>query len=121
MDMDDLSDLLYEGCDLRNIDQVILWGIPPTFCALVQGIGRAARDLTKLGEGILLVPKGIRRTGTSSTDVCSLQTQIADEEDISSTEDEGESDNQMEMENVVEASGHKQRGHTHVFRHTCVK
>ncbi|KAG6807500.1 hypothetical protein H0H92_007260, partial [Tricholoma furcatifolium] len=41
------------GCDMRNISRVILWGMPPSFCALVQRAGRAGRDLSTNAESIL--------------------------------------------------------------------
>ena len=102
--------LKIKGCDLRNIERVILWDLPPTFCSLVQRIGRAARDLSKQGEAILLVRKGVRKAGLSSTEVQSLQTQINGEEEALNMDDE-ELDRirRMEMENVVEGSGHEIR------------
>ncbi|TDL13145.1 P-loop containing nucleoside triphosphate hydrolase protein, partial [Rickenella mellea] len=51
------------GCDMRNIDRVVLWGLPPSFCALVQRAGRAARDFSKLGAAILLIPPSVRKKG----------------------------------------------------------
>lgn len=39
---------------MRNISRVVLWALPPSFCALVQRAGRAARDFKKLGEAIKL-------------------------------------------------------------------
>lgn len=46
---------------MRNIARVILWGLPPSFCALVQRAGRAARVMTEKGEAILIVPAKILR------------------------------------------------------------
>lgn len=46
---------------MRNIDRVILWGLPPTFCTLVQRAGRAVRDMTKDGEAILIVSSATRK------------------------------------------------------------
>ncbi|KAF7305411.1 hypothetical protein HMN09_00793500 [Mycena chlorophos] len=43
------------GCNMRNVARVVLWEMPPSFCALVQRAGRAARDLNTLGEAILIV------------------------------------------------------------------
>ena len=34
--------LVLQGCDMRNIERVVLWGLPPSFCALVQRAGQAA-------------------------------------------------------------------------------
>ncbi|KAG2111943.1 P-loop containing nucleoside triphosphate hydrolase protein [Suillus discolor] len=57
------TDAVRMGCDMRNIERVILWGMPPSFCALVQRAGRAARDVTKLGEAILIIPVQCAETG----------------------------------------------------------
>ena len=50
---------------MRNIARVILWGLPPTFCSLVQRAGRAGRDLTTQGEAILIVPPGVLKDGST--------------------------------------------------------
>lgn len=39
----------------------MLWGLPPTFCSLVQRAGRAGRNLAMDGEAILIVPKSALR------------------------------------------------------------
>ena len=54
---------------MRNIARVILWGLPPTFCSLVQRAGRAGRDLTTKGEAILIVPPGVLKDGSTEEDV----------------------------------------------------
>lgn len=54
---------------MRNIARVVLWGLPPSFCALVQRAGRAARDFTKLGESILIVPGSVVKNGTTEADL----------------------------------------------------
>lgn len=54
---------------MRNIERVILWGLPPSFCALVQRAGRAARDFTKLGEAILIVQSSIIKNGVTESEV----------------------------------------------------
>lgn len=69
---------LTKGCDMRNISRVVLWGLPPSFCALVQRAGRAARDFQMLGEAILIVSSncieegnnGGRRTSWSQRNDC---------------------------------------------------
>ncbi|KIO18612.1 hypothetical protein M407DRAFT_83734, partial [Tulasnella calospora MUT 4182] len=53
------TDAVGMGCDIRSARTVILWKSPPTFCALAQRAGRAARDLTQLGEAILFVSKAV--------------------------------------------------------------
>ncbi|KAG1882049.1 P-loop containing nucleoside triphosphate hydrolase protein, partial [Suillus tomentosus] len=57
------TDAVGMGCDMRNIQRVILWGLPPSFCALVQQAGRAARDLTQLGEAVLIISSVVRKSG----------------------------------------------------------
>jgi superfamily II DNA helicase RecQ len=54
---------------MRNIARVILWGLPPTFCSLVQCAGRAGRELTTHGEAILIVPPGVLKDRLSEDNV----------------------------------------------------
>lgn len=58
-----------KGCDMRNVVRVILWALPPSFCALVQRAGRAARDFQTLGEAILIVSSTVLKKGTTEDDV----------------------------------------------------
>lgn len=51
---------------MRNIKRVVIWGVPPSFCALVQRVGRAVRDLTQLGEAIVFIPAAILKQGSIS-------------------------------------------------------
>ncbi|KIJ25075.1 hypothetical protein M422DRAFT_193886, partial [Sphaerobolus stellatus SS14] len=46
---------LSQGLNLRNIQRVVLWRIPPSFASLIQRAGRAARVQEELGEMILFV------------------------------------------------------------------
>ncbi|KIM79037.1 hypothetical protein PILCRDRAFT_90341 [Piloderma croceum F 1598] len=60
--------------------RVILWGLPPSFCALVQRAGHAARDFKMLGEAILIVPPTVLSKGITETEVESALTiNVADE------------------------------------------
>lgn len=54
---------------MRNVVRVILWALPPSFCALVQRAGRAARDFQTLGEAILIVSSTVLKKGTTEDDV----------------------------------------------------
>jgi len=54
---------------MRNVKRVVLWELPPSFCALVQRAGRAARDFNTLGEAILIVPQSVITKGTTQTEV----------------------------------------------------
>jgi superfamily II DNA/RNA helicase len=60
---------LAKGCDMRNIKRVVLWELPPLFCALVQRAGRAARDFSTLGEAILIIPQSVITKGTTEMEV----------------------------------------------------
>lgn len=84
----------FKGCDMRNIKRVVLWGMPPSFCALVQRAGRAARDFTVLGEAILIVPASVISKGVSDVEVESTLSNNADNE---STEAENRSDEAAEL------------------------
>ena len=44
---------------------MVLWGLPSTFCALVQRAGRAGRDLSKPSEAILIVPASVLKDEVS--------------------------------------------------------
>ncbi|KAF8165834.1 P-loop containing nucleoside triphosphate hydrolase protein [Crassisporium funariophilum] len=57
------------GCDLRNIAHVVMWGLPSSFCALVQEAGRAGRDLNTQGEAILIIPKSVLKQKASETNI----------------------------------------------------
>jgi len=54
---------------MRNVIRVVLWGLPPSFCSLVQRAGRAGRDLTQKAEAILIIPKSTAKSGVSDKDV----------------------------------------------------
>ncbi|KAF5332724.1 hypothetical protein D9611_005316 [Ephemerocybe angulata] len=60
-----------KGCDMRNIERVVMWGVPSTFCALAQRAGRAARNMSKDGEAILVVSKA-----TAAKDANALEADI---------------------------------------------
>ena len=57
---------------MRNIERVVLWGLPPSFCALVQRAGRAGRDLNKLGEGILIISPSVLKDGITAHEVSEI-------------------------------------------------
>ncbi|KAF5335493.1 hypothetical protein D9611_012205 [Ephemerocybe angulata] len=63
------TDALGMGCDFRNIKRVILWGLPPSFCALAQRAGRAARDMEMDGEAILYVTAAAVKKGIAASTV----------------------------------------------------
>ena len=56
-------------CNMCNISCIILWGLPLSFCALVQCAGCAARDFQMLGEAILIVSSNILKRGTTEDDI----------------------------------------------------
>lgn len=47
----------------------MLWGLPPTFCGLVQRVGRAGRNLDKDAEAVIIVPKSILKDGVIDTPI----------------------------------------------------
>ncbi|KAJ7054576.1 P-loop containing nucleoside triphosphate hydrolase protein [Mycena amicta] len=85
------TDAVGMGCDMRNIERVVLWELPPSFCALVQRAGRAARDLTKLGEAILIVSKNLISKGGKvlEADLIAAAVEAAANEGEAMNEDEG--------------------------------
>lgn len=54
---------------MRNVARIVLWGLPPSFCAFVQRAGRAGRDFSTLGEAILVVPSSVYKAGTSEQEL----------------------------------------------------
>jgi superfamily II DNA helicase RecQ len=48
---------------------VVLWGLPSTFCALVQREGRAGRDLSIPSDAILIVPPSVLKDNISEEHV----------------------------------------------------
>ena len=64
---------------MRKISRTILWGLPPSFCALVQRAGRAARDFSKLGEAIVIVPSSMVKNGTTDEEVLACLKEMAEE------------------------------------------
>jgi hypothetical protein len=54
---------------MRNIKRVVLWELPPSFCALVQRAGRAGHDFSTLGEAILIVSQTVITKGTTEMEV----------------------------------------------------
>lgn len=62
---------------MRNIKRVILWELPPSFCALVQRAGRAGRDMTTLGEAILIVSPNVITKGTTEMEVEEALAEVA--------------------------------------------
>ncbi|KAJ6622443.1 P-loop containing nucleoside triphosphate hydrolase protein [Mycena sp. CBHHK59/15] len=79
------TDAVGMGCDMRNIQRVILWKLPPSFCALAQRSGRAVRDFEALGEAILFVPAKVLKDG-----IAEEQARLAREEAAAPQNQEGE-------------------------------
>ena len=80
---------------MRNIKRVVLWELPPSFCALVQQAGWAARDFNTLGEAILIVPQSVITKGTTEIEVeaaleaVQTETENRGDEEIASLESNG--------------------------------
>jgi superfamily II DNA helicase RecQ len=45
------------GCDINDISRVVQYGMPPSLAALIQRLGRAARDPNLQGVGVTIVPR----------------------------------------------------------------
>ncbi|KII90069.1 hypothetical protein PLICRDRAFT_29206 [Plicaturopsis crispa FD-325 SS-3] len=71
------TDAVGMGCDMRNIFRVVLWKLPPSFCALAQRAGRAARDFSKLGEAILLVSAKVLKDGIAEAEAHAVMADLA--------------------------------------------
>ncbi|KAJ6590309.1 P-loop containing nucleoside triphosphate hydrolase protein [Mycena sp. CBHHK59/15] len=72
------TDAVGMGCDMRNVFRVILWKLPPSFCALAQRSGRAVRDFAQLGEAILFVPGKILKDGLVAEGARAAREEAAD-------------------------------------------
>jgi len=91
---------------MRNIARVVLWGLPPSFCSLVQRAGRAGRDFNTLGEAILIVPSSIIKNGTKEAEVEAAVQEAADD---AQAENRGEDEQELLDQNAIEVtSGHEQ-------------
>ncbi|KAJ7815903.1 hypothetical protein B0H14DRAFT_3878104 [Mycena olivaceomarginata] len=66
------------GCDMRNIRRVILWKLPPSFCALAQRSGRAGCDFEALGEPILFVSAKALKDGVAEEQARITREEAAD-------------------------------------------
>ncbi|KAJ7657214.1 P-loop containing nucleoside triphosphate hydrolase protein [Mycena polygramma] len=79
------TDAVGMGCDMRNIFRVVLWKLPPSFCALAQRSGRAVRDFDQLGEAILFVTAKVLKDG-----IVAEEARIAREEAAEPQNQEGD-------------------------------
>ena len=75
---------------MHNICHIVLWGLPPSFCALVQRAGRAARDFKSFGEAILIVPKSVAKSGTTETEVEKDMEAVVNDAQAKNTNNENE-------------------------------
>jgi hypothetical protein len=90
---------------MRNIKQVVLWGLPPSFCALVQRAGQAGRDFTTLGEAILIVPASIVKKGIEESEINTAVNDAAMESQAGNCNEE---DAEVLFENgIIVAEGNK--------------
>ena len=93
-----------QGCNMRNVLRVILWDLPPSFCALIQRAGRAVRDMALFGEAILFVSARIIKSGVTLDDVAA-----SIEEAVTLAEAEG-----REPE-TLPGEGHVTSSEQHIF------
>jgi ATP-dependent helicase YprA (DUF1998 family) len=80
--------------------RVVLWGLPPTFCALVQEAGRAGRNLDTEAEAILIVPQSVMHENIENLN--DTVTDLPDAEDL--IEDVGlDSDEEVPVADTFQA------------------
>ena len=94
---------------MRNIKRMILWGLPPSFCALVQRAGRVARDFQMLGKAILIVPAATISKGVTEVEVeLALKDHIGDNSQSAEAENRGEEEVETLANNGIQlASGNE--------------
>jgi superfamily II DNA/RNA helicase len=90
---------------MRNITRVVLWGLPPSFCGLIQRAGRTGRDFETLGEAILIVPAGVIKNGTKEAEV---EQAVQDAVTESQAENRGDEEQTLLEENGIELAGGNQ-------------
>jgi len=73
---------------MRNIQRVVLWELPPSFCSLIQRAGRASRDFNMLAEAILIVPASVIKNGTTDSDIESVLQEVVDDAQAENRGDE---------------------------------
>jgi hypothetical protein len=94
----------FQGYDMRNIKRVILWGLPPSFCALVQRAGRAACDFGTLGEAIIIVPLSVISKGVTEMEVESALANVAGGDNTES-ENRGKEEMEILAHNSIQVAG----------------
>jgi superfamily II DNA/RNA helicase len=91
---------------MRNIARVVLWGLPPSFCGLVQRAGRTGRDFETLGEAILIVPASVIKNGTKEAKV---EQAVQDAVTENQAENRGDEEhNSLEESGIEVASGNQE-------------
>ena len=90
---------------MRNIARVVLWGLPPSFCAFVERAGRAGRDFKALGEAILIVPSSIYKAGTSEEELESELRSSTGTEEHTEAENRGEDIEDVLINAGIEVTG----------------
>jgi len=90
---------------MRNIKRVILWGVPPSFCALVQRCGRAGRDFSVNAEAILIAPANAFTKAATDADIGTAVYAATIAEEASNRNDED--DTILEANGVTVAHGNE--------------
>ncbi|KIM82705.1 hypothetical protein PILCRDRAFT_70219, partial [Piloderma croceum F 1598] len=99
------TDAVGMGCDMRNIARVVLWGLPSSFCALVQRVGRTGCDFQTLGEAILIIPASVIKNGTKEAEV---EQAVQDAVTENQAENRGDDEQTSLEENGIELAGGNQ-------------
>ena len=91
---------------MHNIHHIVLWGLPPSFCALVQRAGHASRDFKSFGEAILIIPKSVAKSGTTETEVEKDMEAVVSDAQAENRNDENES--VLDINGVDLTAGHEE-------------
>lgn len=84
----------------------MLWGIPPSFCSLVQRAGRAGRDFTILSEAILISTAASFKKGISEAEV-EFAVDMAVEEEEAKNCNESQAEMTMGASGIIMDQGHE--------------
>jgi hypothetical protein len=95
---------------MRNIKHIVLWGLPPSFCVLVQRAGCAAHDFRVLGEAIVIVTLSIIAKDITEMEVESALANTA-EDRITEAENRGEDEVETLARHGIQLAGGNEMVH----------
>ena len=91
---------------MHSIYCIVLWGLPPLFCALVKRAGHAAHDFKSYGETTLIVPKSVAKSGTTETEVEKDMEAVVSDAQAKNRNDENES--VLDINGIDLTAGHEE-------------